>query len=108
MKLTIKPTLKLSITKRSKNSFNWIFPIAITIFFATFLVGFCTYFLIKLSPSKTHNKGAIVTNGIECAKMGRDIFERGGNVADAAVTVVLCEGVTSPQRWVRMREKVKK
>lgn len=43
-----------------------------------------------------------MTNGVECAKMGRESFERGGNVADAAVTVVLCEGVTSPQRLEKM------
>lgn len=98
MKLTLKSSPKLYIIKNSKNSFKWIFPIILTIFFVTFLIGFCTYFAIKLSSIKTHNKGAIVTNGIECAKMGREIFERGGNVADAAVTVVLCEGVTSPQR----------
>ena len=45
------------------------------------------------NPQKT----AIVTNGIECAAIGRKIFEQGGNVADAAVSVVLCEGITCPQ-----------
>lgn len=60
-----------------------------------FIIIFTTYFLTQM-PIK--NQAAIVTNGLECAKMGREIFEAGGNVADAAVTVVLCEGVASPQR----------
>ncbi|CAG9810142.1 unnamed protein product [Chironomus riparius] len=42
-------------------------------------------------------KSAIVTNGLECAAIGRKIFELGGNVADVAVSVVLCEGITCPQ-----------
>jgi gamma-glutamyltranspeptidase/glutathione hydrolase/leukotriene-C4 hydrolase len=47
--------------------------------------------------STTIKNAAIVTNGIECAALGRKIFNRGGNAADAAVTVVLCEGITCPQ-----------
>lgn len=40
--------------------------------------------------------GAIASNGVECAEMGKKIFELGGNVADVAVTTILCEGVSSP------------
>ncbi|KAG5666826.1 hypothetical protein PVAND_014836 [Polypedilum vanderplanki] len=45
----------------------------------------------------TFYKAAIVTNGLECASLGKKIFDLGGNVADVAVTVVLCEGVANPQ-----------
>ncbi|KAG5666201.1 hypothetical protein PVAND_017618 [Polypedilum vanderplanki] len=45
----------------------------------------------------TFYKAAIVTNGLECASLGKKIFDMGGNVADVAVTVVLCEGVANPQ-----------
>ncbi|CAG9811431.1 unnamed protein product [Chironomus riparius] len=41
--------------------------------------------------------GAIASNGVECAEMGKKMFERGGNVADVAVTTMLCEGISSPQ-----------
>lgn len=41
--------------------------------------------------------GAIASNGVECAEMGKKIFEKGGNVADVAVTTMLCEGISSPQ-----------
>lgn len=48
------------------------------------------------NPEETQ-KSAIVTNGLECAAIGRKIFDLGGNVADVAVSVVLCEGITCPQ-----------
>lgn len=48
------------------------------------------------SPQNTQ-KSAIVTNGLECAAIGRKIFDLGGNVVDVAVSVVLCEGITCPQ-----------
>jgi len=41
--------------------------------------------------------GAIASNGVECAEMGKKMFEKGGNVADVAVTTILCEGISSPQ-----------
>lgn len=41
--------------------------------------------------------GAIASNGVECAEMGKKIFEIGGNVVDVAVTTILCEGISSPQ-----------
>ncbi|KAG5666824.1 hypothetical protein PVAND_014834 [Polypedilum vanderplanki] len=47
--------------------------------------------------SELNSKAAIVTNGLECATLGKKIFDLGGNIADVAVTVVLCEGVTCPQ-----------
>jgi gamma-glutamyltranspeptidase/glutathione hydrolase/leukotriene-C4 hydrolase len=36
----------------------------------------------------------VVANGKECAAIGSRILQRGGSVADAAISTVLCEGVT--------------
>lgn len=51
---------------------------------------------VIISSRKTEpeslNQGAVVTNGIECAAIGRSIMERGGSVADVAVTTLICEG----------------
>lgn len=41
--------------------------------------------------------GAIVVNGLECAAIGKRIFQRNGNVVDAAIAIQLCEGVSVPQ-----------
>lgn len=43
------------------------------------------------------NVGAIASNGAGCASVGRTIFESGGSVADAAIAVLLCEGLANPQ-----------
>ncbi|XP_017776646.1 PREDICTED: gamma-glutamyltranspeptidase 1-like isoform X2 [Nicrophorus vespilloides] len=43
------------------------------------------------------HRGGIVTNGYECAGIGRDIILKGGSAADAAVAAMLCEGVAMPQ-----------
>jgi gamma-glutamyltranspeptidase / glutathione hydrolase / leukotriene-C4 hydrolase len=59
-----------------------------------------TYILLVDSddnPADPKRTGAISSNSLECATMGRRIFEQGGNVADAAVTVVICEGIACPQ-----------
>lgn len=40
---------------------------------------------------------AIVANGLECSAIGRKIFEKNGSIADAAIAVLLCEGITCPQ-----------
>ncbi|CAO1382871.1 unnamed protein product [Diamesa serratosioi] len=55
--------------------------------------------VISYTDAKTESKsgGAVVTNGLECAKMGASILKNGGSVADAAVTTILCEGITCPQ-----------
>jgi gamma-glutamyltranspeptidase/glutathione hydrolase/leukotriene-C4 hydrolase len=38
--------------------------------------------------------GAVATNGKECAEMGASILKQKGSVADAAITTLLCEGIT--------------
>lgn len=64
------------------------------------IVGAIIYFVVaKQSDTgeQIFGKGAIVTNGIECAKIGRKIAESGGTFADVAVAAVICEGITCPQ-----------
>lgn len=42
--------------------------------------------------------------------MGKKIFEQGGNVADVAVTTILCEGIASPQsrlKNIKFKFKIK-
>lgn len=41
--------------------------------------------------------GAVVANGFECAQIGSDILRRSGNVADAAIATLFCEGISCPQ-----------
>lgn len=43
---------------------------------------------------KTIRQGAVASNGKECAEMGAAILKQRGSVADAAVTTLLCEGIT--------------
>lgn len=55
------------------------------------------YFLaIKETETKSY-PSAIVTNGMECSKIGMDVLKREGSAADAAIAVMMCEGVTCPQ-----------
>lgn len=53
--------------------------------------------VISNTSAKINSGGAVVTNGLECAKMGASILKKGGSVADAAVTTIICEGITCPQ-----------
>jgi len=41
-------------------------------------------------------EGAIVSNGEGCAEIGGHILEQGGSAVDAAIAIVLCEGVVLP------------
>lgn len=63
------------------------------------IVGVTLFFTLRTSDDEPSNftGGAIVTNGIECAKIGRNIVESGGSFADVAVATVICEGITCPQ-----------
>ncbi|XP_058442717.1 scoloptoxin SSD14-like [Malaya genurostris] len=47
--------------------------------------------------ARTLTGGAVTSNGAECAKIGADILRQNGSVADAAIAVLFCEGVTCPQ-----------
>nr|CAI5822248.1 unnamed protein product [Callosobruchus analis] len=42
-------------------------------------------------------KGAVVSNIDLCAEIGKQILEKGGTAADAAIAVLFCEGVTLPE-----------
>lgn len=42
-------------------------------------------------------KGAVVTNGKTCAKIGSSILEKGGHAVEAAIAALFCEGVSMPQ-----------
>ncbi|CAG9802290.1 unnamed protein product [Chironomus riparius] len=49
------------------------------------------------TPSHKLMHGAVASNGKECAEMGASILKQKGSVADAAITTLLCEGITCPQ-----------
>lgn len=75
-----------------------VFAVAIVVTLIVVLV-----LIYKTDKSNDENyqslvgSGAIVANGPECAAIGRKIFEKNGSVADAAIAVQLCEGITCPQ-----------
>ena len=55
------------------------------------------YFATRKNDDEVIASAAIVTNGIECAAIGKSIVDAGGNVADVAVATIICEGITCPQ-----------
>lgn len=81
----------------SSKKFFVFFIVFLVLLILTSATVLLSIYLLSESTPKGTGKTAIVTNGIECAAIGREIFEKGGNVADAAVSVVLCEGITCPQ-----------
>lgn len=58
--------------------------------------GLLVFFLVPSSDPQLR-PAAVVTNGLECSKIGMDILSQDGSAADAAIAVMLCEGVTCPQ-----------
>ena len=61
------------------------------------ITGLLVYFLAVKEQAHHPRVASIVTNGLECSKIGMDVLEKGGSVADAGVAVMMCEGVTCPQ-----------
>lgn len=65
-----------------------------------FIVGIFTAYNFGLKkenqePShKLYQHGAVAANGKECADIGVLILKKNGSVADAAISTMLCEGVT--------------
>uniref|UniRef100_A0A8D8V6R5 Gamma-glutamyltranspeptidase 1 n=1 Tax=Cacopsylla melanoneura TaxID=428564 RepID=A0A8D8V6R5_9HEMI len=43
------------------------------------------------------SSAASVTNGVKCAQMATNILRKGGNAVDAAITALLCDGLSCPQ-----------
>lgn len=58
--------------------------------------GLLVYFFVVQGDTQL-KPAAVVTNGLECSKIGMDILARDGSAADAAIAVMMCEGVTCPQ-----------
>ena len=48
---------------------------------------------IKIIVCKT----LIVTNDEKCSKLTKNVFLNGGNIIDAGITAVICEGIVNPQ-----------
>lgn len=66
------------------------------------IIGISTafHFGLKKASHSVHVNlvgGAVAANGHECAEIGVNILNKGGSVADAAISTMLCEGVTCPQ-----------
>ncbi|KAE9539702.1 hypothetical protein AGLY_004954 [Aphis glycines] len=56
-------------------------------------------FALPLSsmPMGSYSNVGVVSNGGPCAQIGVDVIARGGNVVDAAIATMLCDGVVCPE-----------
>lgn len=61
------------------------------------LVSIVVLIILTFDSPKINHGSVIVSNGIECAAIGKSIFRAGGSVADVAVATIICEGITCPQ-----------
>lgn len=66
--------------------------LVVVIFFAAIIVA-----VVLSTRNDKVESGAIATNGIECAAIGKAIAKAGGSVGDVAVATIICEGITCPQ-----------
>jgi gamma-glutamyltranspeptidase/glutathione hydrolase/leukotriene-C4 hydrolase len=71
-----------------------IAALVVVVLMAIFLTIFLT---LRSKKDDETGPGAIVTNGIECAAIGKLIMDEGGSAADVAVATIICEGITCPQ-----------
>lgn len=83
---------------------RWLIGIIATVL----MIGVCVGLVILFSSPNDNDddhesytsllgQGAIASPGIECADIGKEIFAKNGSVADVAIAVLLCGGVSSPQ-----------
>lgn len=56
-----------------------------------------TSFVVSLSPMRHFNSAAVITDGIPCAKIGKEILQKGGSAVDSAISALFCNGVVNPQ-----------
>lgn len=83
--------------KKRNIYFTLLKVLVIVLLLAGIIVAAVISFTNAKTEQNTGGGGAVVTNGLECAKMGASILKKGGSVADAAVTTIICEGITCPQ-----------
>jgi gamma-glutamyltranspeptidase/glutathione hydrolase/leukotriene-C4 hydrolase len=75
-----------------------IFYKLVILLLVVIIIALCVVFTKKPEPVPSlSNRGAIVTNGYECADIGARIMMMGGSVVDATVSTMICEGITCPQ-----------
>ncbi|XP_069703109.1 scoloptoxin SSD14-like [Periplaneta americana] len=67
-----------------------IASICIAVLLCSVALGLGLYFGLR-------KQGAVVTNGEECAAIGRNILERKGSAVEAAIAAMFCEGVVCSQ-----------
>lgn len=58
------------------------------------IIGVIIYFVFYTDDEIF--RGAVVTNGAKCAKIGASILAKGGTAVEAAIASLLCDGVSVP------------
>ncbi|XP_077973126.1 glutathione hydrolase 1 proenzyme-like isoform X1 [Styela clava] len=49
-----------------------------------------------MNQTGIYHQAAVASGQLECSEVGRDILKAGGNAVDAAIAVILCQGVVEP------------